>query len=80
MRRIPFLSGDLCERITLPDGSPVISDSFETPARGLFMTGPAAMSSFGPLMRFMVGAEFAAPRVAARLERKLGATSTQRAA
>jgi len=80
MRRVPFLSRDLCERITLPDGSPVISDSFETPARGLFVTGPAAMSSFGPLMRFMVGAEFAAPRVAGRLERKLGAMETQRAA
>jgi len=80
MRRVPFLSRDLCERITLPNGSPVISDSFETPARGLFVTGPAAMSSFGPLMRFMVGAEFAAPRVAGRLERKLGAMETQRAA
>lgn len=80
MRRVPFLSRDLCERITLPDGSPIISDTFETPARGLFVTGPAAMSSFGPLMRFMVGAEFAAPRVTARLERKLGATATQDAA
>lgn len=80
MRRIPFLSRDLCERITLPDGSPIISDSFETPARGLFMTGPAAMSSFGPLMRFMVGAEFAAPRVATRIERKLGVVSSSRAA
>jgi hypothetical protein len=31
-------------------------------------------------MRFMVGAEFAAPRVAARLERKLGAMSSRNAA
>lgn len=80
MRRIPFLSKDLCERIALADGSPIISDAFETPARGLFMTGPAAMSSFGPLMRFMVGAEFAAPRVASRLEQRLGAAPAQRAA
>ena len=80
MRRIPFLAKELCEHITLPDGSPIISDSFETPARGLFVTGPATMSSFGPLMRFMVGAEFAAPRVAARLERRLGASSSRSAA
>jgi hypothetical protein len=31
-------------------------------------------------MRFMVGAEFAAPRIAARLERKLGNRSAERAA
>jgi thioredoxin reductase len=80
MRRIPFLVKNLCEQITFPDGSPIISDSFETPASGLFVTGPAAMNSFGPLMRFMVGAEFAAPRVAARLERRLGTSTSRRAA
>jgi hypothetical protein len=72
MRRVPFLSKDLCGRIALADGSPILSEGFETPLRGLFVTGPAAMNSFGPLMRFMVGAEFAAPHVAGRLERKLG--------
>jgi cation diffusion facilitator CzcD-associated flavoprotein CzcO len=80
MRRIPFLSNDLCERITLADGSPILSDGLETPVRGLFVTGPAAMNSFGPLMRFMVAAEFAAPHVAGRLERRLGSTSAKRAA
>jgi hypothetical protein len=38
------------------------------------------MYNFGPLMRFMVGAEFAAPRVAAALERRLGRTAGRRAA
>ncbi len=80
MRRVPFLSKNLCARITLADGSPILSDGFETPVRGLFVTGPAAMNSFGPLMRFMVGAEFAAPHIAGRLERKLGSTSASRAA
>jgi len=47
---------------------------------GLYFTGPAAANSFGPLMRFMVGAEFAAPRLAAHLARKLGATRLARAA
>jgi hypothetical protein len=38
------------------------------------------MHNFGPLMRFMVGAEFAAPRVAGALHRKLGRTFEKRAA
>jgi cation diffusion facilitator CzcD-associated flavoprotein CzcO len=80
MRRVPFLSKNLCERVTLADGSPILSDGFETSVRGLFVTGPAAMNSFGPLMRFMVGAEFAAPHIAGRLERKLGSASVSRAA
>ena len=80
MRRVPFLSKNLCGRITLTDGSPILSDGFETPVRGLFVTGPAAMNSFGPLMRFMVGAEFAAPHVASRLERKLGNISESKRA
>lgn len=80
MRRVPFLARDLCDRIALPDGTPIISDGFETPAQGLFVTGPATMSSFGPLMRFMVGAEFAAPRLASRLARSLSGVIAKRAA
>jgi hypothetical protein len=80
MRRIPFLSKGLCEQITLRDGSPILSDGLETPVAGLFVTGPAAMNSFGPLMRFMVAAEFTAPHIAGRLERKLGSTASRRAA
>jgi cation diffusion facilitator CzcD-associated flavoprotein CzcO len=80
MRRVPFLSKNQCERITLPDGSPILSDGLETPVRGLFVTGPAAMNSFGPLMRFMVASEFAAPPIAGRLERRMGASSAPKAA
>ncbi|HTT99264.1 MAG TPA: NAD(P)-binding domain-containing protein [Rhizomicrobium sp.] len=80
MRRVSFLSRELCEKITLADGSPILSDGLETPVRGLFVTGPAAMNSFGPLMRFMVAAEFAAPHIAGRLERKLGSWTSNRAA
>ena len=80
MRRVPFLAADLRKRVA-PDGAtPVLSDSFETPVEGLYAVGPAAIDSFGPLMRFMVGAEFAAPRVAGRLTRVLGAISSDRAA
>ncbi len=80
MRRIPFLAKDLCERVALADGTPILSDSFETPVSNLYAVGPAAIESFGPLMRFMVGAEFAAPRVASRLIRIFGAAPAERAA
>jgi thioredoxin reductase len=80
MRRVPFLSHEIRTAVAPFGPQPILSDSFETPVPGLFVAGPAAMSSFGPLMRFMVGAEFAAPRVAAHLERKLGGASSQRAA
>jgi thioredoxin reductase len=80
LRRLPFLSKVLCARIAEADGKPILSDSFETPAANLYAVGPAAIDSFGPLMRFMVGAEFAAPRVAAHLARTFSARSSKEAA
>ena len=47
-----------------------LSGGFESSAPGLFFVGPAAANSFGPLMRFMVGAEYVAPRIAPRLARR----------
>jgi len=34
---------------------------------GLYFVGPPTANSFGPLMRFAVGARFAAPRLARHL-------------
>jgi hypothetical protein len=58
----------------------LLSDTFETAVKGLYAVGLAAMYNFGPLMRFMVGAEFAAPRVATSLDRRLGRSGESRAA
>jgi thioredoxin reductase len=79
-RRIDFLAPGLGERIASRRHTPVVSDNFETPVDGLYVIGPAVIDSFGPLMRFMVGAEFIAPRLAAHLARKLGQTGERRAA
>jgi len=73
MRRIPFLPRSLVARLSEADGTPILSDSFETPVSKLYAVGPAALETFGPLMRFMVGSEFAAPRVASRLARQFPA-------
>lgn len=80
MRRVPFLSPDLCDRIAPGQPTAPLTDKFETRVRGLFVIGPAAIDSFGPLMRFMYGAEFAAPHVASFLERRFSASGTKRAA
>ena len=78
--RLTYLAPELRERIAAVEKTPILSDNFETSVSGLYFTGPAAANSFGPLMRFMVGAEFAAPRLAAHLQRRLGASYAKRAA
>ncbi len=67
LRRLPFLESALREQIAHVQNTPHLSDHFETSVPGLHVTGPLAANAFGPLMRFMVGAEYAAPRLAAHL-------------
>jgi thioredoxin reductase len=80
LSRLPFLSLSLLSEIAAVENTPILSEQFETSSPGFYVTGPAAANSFGPLMRFMVGAEFAAPRIAAHLRRRLGAAGMARAA
>jgi thioredoxin reductase len=65
--RLDFLSDRLRGSILTHSGMPVLSGHFESSVKGLYFVGPAAVNSFGPLMRFMVGAEYVAPLVARRL-------------
>jgi thioredoxin reductase len=69
--RLEFLSEDLRGALRAHEGMPVVSGSFETSVPGLYVIGPPAVNSFGPLMRFMVGAEYVAPLVAGRLARRV---------
>ena len=78
--RLGWVSADLRAGIDTVEKTPVLTDNFETSVRGLYFMGPAAANSFGPLMRFMVGSEFAAPRLAGHLHRRLGGASERRAA
>jgi len=72
LRRLPFLDAGLLNRISHVQHTPNLSSNFETSVPGLYVTGPLAANAFGPLMRFMVGAEYAAPRLAADILRKTG--------
>jgi thioredoxin reductase len=62
--RYPFLSPDLVRRIDLVDGYPRLDAGFETSSKGLHFLGAAASWSFGPLMRFVAGTEYAAQAIA----------------
>jgi thioredoxin reductase len=65
--RMTFLDPSLREGIAHEFGSPALGRSFESSVPGLFFVGYPATASFGPVMRFVFGADFAARRVARRL-------------
>jgi len=58
--RLKFLAPDLRKQIRTVEGSPVLSRKFESSVPGLYFVGLASANSFGPVMRFTYGAEFAA--------------------
>jgi thioredoxin reductase len=65
--RIFFLDPALRAEIEPVAGAPALDRSFESSVPGLYFVGYAAAPSFGPLMRFVFGADFTARRVARRL-------------
>ena len=67
---LPFLDRALAARIRRIEQSPKLSAHFESSVRGLYFVGNAAAYSFGPLLRFVAGAEFAAPTVARHLAKR----------
>jgi hypothetical protein len=64
---LPFLDGALASRIRRIERSPRLSANFESSVEGLYFVGAAGAFSFGPLLRFVAGAEFSAPVVARHL-------------
>jgi FAD-dependent urate hydroxylase len=62
--RQAFLAESIRQAVKAVSGSPVLSANFETSVDGLYVIGPAAAQSFGPVMRFVYGAKYAAPQVA----------------
>jgi thioredoxin reductase len=70
VNRLRFLSAELRECMQLDRNAvPVLSRTFETSVRGLHMIGAAAAPSFGPLLRSISGANFAAGRVSLHLQK-----------
>jgi thioredoxin reductase len=61
--RLHFLDGSLRRAIRHVAGVPILSRDFETSIPGLYATGLAAAGSFGPLLRFVAGADYTARRI-----------------
>jgi predicted ATP-grasp superfamily ATP-dependent carboligase len=66
VRRYPFLRGSVGD-LELTDGSPVLRHGLESSIAGLHFVGAPAASTFGPIMRFVVGTWYAAPAVTRRV-------------
>src|SRR5262249_62224395 len=62
--RLGILAPNLLAGITTDDGSPVLGHGYESCVPGLHFVGSAAGRSYGPLLRFVWGAGYAARTVA----------------
>jgi hypothetical protein len=62
--RLGFLDADILARLKLTKNAPRLSSNFESSVPGLYFVGMAAAYEFGPLLRFVCGADFTARRLA----------------
>ncbi len=70
LSRLDYLDPSLRETIdTVGGATPVLDASFQSSSPGLYFVGYSAGLSFGPVMRFVFGADFAARRVARSISR-----------
>jgi len=67
--RLGLLTPTLLQGIKLVDGAPVLAGGFEANVPGLHFVGGSAVWSYGPLMRFVCGAGYAARKVTASVRR-----------
>jgi len=65
--RLDFLTPDLQQRIKLEAGWPRLDRTFQSSIPRLYFVGFAAEARFGPSARFVRGARYAAPTVAAAI-------------
>lgn len=62
-----FLGHGLRTRLAVSRGAPKLGAGYVSSVPGLYFTGLPAASSYGPVMRFVCGTEFASPRLAKHL-------------
>jgi len=71
LERLKFLSSEIRSQLKSVAGTPVLSSNSESSLPGLYFVGIAAANSFGPVMRFAFGADFAARTVAKALAKSV---------
>jgi cation diffusion facilitator CzcD-associated flavoprotein CzcO len=64
LRRYRFLAPSLLARVRSVDGYPILGAGLESSVPGLHFLGAPAARSFGPLVRFVAGTQFASAAVA----------------
>lgn len=69
LARLTFLSEDIRSSIKALKNTPVLGTDFQSSVSGLYFVGIAAAHTFGPLMRFAFGADFAARHITKRLRK-----------
>lgn len=62
-----LLGHELRTRLAVSRGTPKLGAGFVSSVPGLYFTGLPAAGSYGPVMRFVCGTEFASPRLAGHL-------------
>lgn len=72
LSRLAFLDGGLRAGLRTVAGTPAVGAGYQSSLPGLYFIGPAVAPTFGPVMRFVFGADHAARTVAARLARTAG--------
>lgn len=69
VRRLPFLSLEILNQLQLVGQTPRLSAHFESSVPGLYFVGAISATSFGPAMRFVMGAGFTSQRISTHLAR-----------
>ncbi|MCX5255206.1 NAD(P)-binding domain-containing protein [Streptomyces canus] len=62
-----FLGHELRTALAVSRGTPRLGAGYVSSVPGLYFTGLPAAASYGPVMRFVCGTEFASPRLASHL-------------
>jgi cation diffusion facilitator CzcD-associated flavoprotein CzcO len=62
-----FLGHELRTALVVSRGTPKLGAGYRSSVPGLYFTGLPAAASYGPVMRFVCGTEFASPRLAKHL-------------
>ncbi|MCP3460012.1 NAD(P)-binding domain-containing protein [Bradyrhizobium sp. CCGUVB23] len=75
--RLMFISQDLRTAIKRLGRAPQLNANFEASVPGLHFVGPSSAMSFGPLFRFVIGAEYSARMVSRRLSARASLLAAQ---
>jgi hypothetical protein len=68
--RLPFLDDEIKRGVRRIEKAPALDRRFQSTVPGLFFVGPMSSMSFGPLFRFVVGAQYTARTLSSVLARR----------